>query len=363
MHMADALISPAVGGTMWVASGATIAYAATRVRKTLDSSKVPLMGIAGAFVFAAQMLNFTIPGTGSSGHLVGALMLAILLGPEAALLVMASILAVQGLFFADGGLLALGCNIFNMAVIPIFIAYPLVYRPIVGREAKPASWRIVTGSLAASIIGLQMGAFAVVLQTTLSGISELPFGTFVLLMLPIHLAIGAVEGLVTAVVVLFIRQAQPELLSRTATKQPLTGLSIRPVLIGLAVAAVLAAGVVSWFASSYADGLEWSIAKATGTAEELQSGSSVHEGAAKVQESTAFLPDYAFKEGESGGEAAGGAAAGAEAAAAAEEAGWPAVDAGTSVAGLAGAGIVLVLAAVIGLALYKRPKAGAEPGA
>jgi cobalt/nickel transport system permease protein len=352
MHMADALISPAVGGTMWVASGASIAYAATRVRKTLDSSKIPLMGIAGAFVFAAQMLNFTIPGTGSSGHLVGALMLAILLGPEAALLVMASILAVQGLFFADGGLLALGCNIFNMAVIPIFIAYPLVYRPIVGREAKPPSWRIVTGSLAASIIGLQIGAFAVVLETTLSGISELPFGTFILLMLPIHLAIGAIEGLVTAVVVLFIRQAQPELLARTATKQPLTGLSIKPVLIGLAVAAVLAAGVVSWFASSYADGLEWSIAKATGTAEELQSGSSAHEGAAKVQESTAFLPDYAFKEGESDGEEA----------AAAEEPAWPAVDAGTSVAGLAGAGIVLVLAAVIGLALYKRPKAGAEPG-
>jgi len=355
MHMADALISPAVGGTMWVASGAATAYAATRVRKTLDQSRIPLMGIAGAFVFAGQMLNFTIPGTGSSGHLVGALMLAILLGPEAAFLVMASILAVQALFFADGGLLALGCNIFNMGVIPIFIAYPLLYRPIVGKDAKPAPWRIVGGSLAASIIGLQIGAFAVVLQTTLSGVSELPFGTFLLLMLPIHLAIGAIEGLITAVVVLFVRQAQPELLARTAQSKPIGGLRVKPVLIGLAVAAVLAAGVVSWFASSYSDGLEWSIAKATGTEQELENSSSAHEGAAKVQESTAFLPDYAFKEGETA-EGSGGAEAAAE-----EEAAWPAVDAGTSVAGLAGAGIVLVLAAIIGLALYRRPASGADP--
>jgi cobalt/nickel transport system permease protein len=349
MHMADALISPAVGGTLWVASGASLAYAATRVRKTLDPSRIPLMGIAGAFVFAAQMLNFTIPGTGSSGHLVGALILAMLLGPEAAVLVMASILAVQALFFADGGLLALGCNIFNMAVIPIFIAYPLVYRPIAGRQDKPATWRIVTGSVAAAIVGLQLGALAVVLATTLSGISELPFGTFIVLMLPIHLAIGAIEGLVTAVVVLFIRQAQPELLARTAKRQTLTGLRIKPVLIGLAVATVLAAGVVSWFASSYADGLEWSIARATGTEEELRNGGAAHDAAAGVQERTAFLPDYAFKEDGSGGEEA----------VAADESAWPTVDAGTSVAGLAGAGIVLVLAAVIGLALYKRPKADA----
>lgn len=362
MHMADALISPAVGGTMWAASGAAVIYSATRVRKTLDQSRIPLMGIAGAFVFAGQMLNFTIPGTGSSGHLVGALMLAILLGPEAAFLVMASILAVQALFFADGGLLALGCNIFNMGVIPIFIAYPLVYRPIVGRGAKPAAWRIVTGGLAASIIGLQLGALAVVLQTTLSGVSELPFGTFLLLMLPIHLAIGAIEGLVTAVVILFVRQAQPELLARTAEKKPIGGLRVKPVLIGLAVAAVLAAGVVSWFASSYSDGLEWSIAKATGTEEELQNSSSAHEGAAKVQESTSFFPDYAFKEGD-GGDAAAGDGAATEEAAAEEESAWPAVDAGTSVAGLAGAGIVLVVAAIIGLALYKRPRADSEAGA
>ena len=98
---------------------------------------VPLMGVLGAFIFAAQMLNFTIPATGSSGHLGGGMILAILLGPYAAFLVMASVLTVQALFFADGGLLALGCNIFNLGFFPCFIAYPFIYKKIVGAPADP----------------------------------------------------------------------------------------------------------------------------------------------------------------------------------------------------------------------------------
>ena len=159
MHMADALLSPAVGGVMWAATGATVAYSARKVREDLDESKIPLMGVAGAFVFAAQMLNFTIPGTGSSGHLGGALLLAILLGPEAAFLVMASILAVQALFFADGGLLALGANIFNLGFFPAFVAYPLDLPADRRRRARlrPAR-RVITGSLLAGVVGLQLGA-------------------------------------------------------------------------------------------------------------------------------------------------------------------------------------------------------------
>src|SRR6185369_6797856 len=128
MHMADALLSPAVGGTMLVATAGTIAYCSAKVRKELDDRKVPLMGVLGAFLFAAQMINFSIPATGSSGHLGGGVLLSILLGPYAALLTIASVLVVQALFFADGGLLALGCNIFNLGVFPAFIAYPFVYR-------------------------------------------------------------------------------------------------------------------------------------------------------------------------------------------------------------------------------------------
>ena len=118
MHMADGFISPAVGCTMWAASAAITTLCARKVRQEKEMRLVPLMGVLGAFIFACQMLNFTIPGTGSSGHLGGGLILAVLLGPYAGFLVMAAILTVQALFFADGGLLALGCNIFNMGFSP-----------------------------------------------------------------------------------------------------------------------------------------------------------------------------------------------------------------------------------------------------
>ncbi|MBU0909543.1 MAG: energy-coupling factor ABC transporter permease, partial [Proteobacteria bacterium] len=138
MHMADALLSPAVGATMWGVAAGTIAYSSMKVKKDLDERKIPLMGVLGAFIFAAQMINFTIPATGSSGHLGGGLLLAILLGPYAAFLTIASVLVVQSLFFADGGILALGCNIFNLGFFPAFIAYPFIYRKIVGREPSKA---------------------------------------------------------------------------------------------------------------------------------------------------------------------------------------------------------------------------------
>lgn len=359
MHMADALISPEVGGALWVASGVIVAYSARKLRNDLDESKIPLMGVAGAFVFAAQMLNFAIPGTGSSGHLGGALLLAILLGPEAAFLVMASILAVQALFFADGGLLALGANIFNMGFFPAFLAYPFIYRKIVGDGPELTTGRVFTGSLLAAVVGLALGAFGVVLETTASGITELPFGTFVVLMEPIHLAIGVVEGLVTAAVVLFVHQAQPELLARSAARQPLRGLRLRPVLVGLGVAALVAGVALSWFAATSSDGLEWSIAKTLGAEEELSTSSSAHETAADLQEGTAVLPDYAFKEDE---------AAAAEEPAADEPAPWPAVDAGTSVSGLIGGAIVAGVVILIGFVLHRRSArrrvdaGGAAPG-
>ena len=333
-----------VFAAMWAAGGAVVVYSARKVRSELDESKIPLMGVAGAFVFAAQMLNFAIPGTGSSGHLGGALLLAILLGPEAAFLVMASILAVQALFFADGGLLALGCNMINMGFFSAFVAYPLVYRRIVGDGPELSPGRVFTGSVLAAVVGLALGAFAVVLETTASGITELPFGTFVALMEPIHLVIGVVEGLVTAAVVLFVYRTQPELLVRSAARQPLRGLRLKPVLIGLGVAAVVAGVALSWFAATSLDGLEWSIARTVGAEEELTATSSAHEAAAGVQEGTAILPDYGFKEG---------------AAVEEEEAGdgapvWPAVDVGTSVSGLVGGAIVAGLVILIGFVLYRR---------
>jgi cobalt/nickel transport system permease protein len=166
MHMSDALLSPVVGGAMWAASAVAVAHSARRMGQEMDSRRIPLMGVLAAFVFAGQMINFTIPGTGSSGHLGGGVILAVILGPYAALLAMASILTVQALFFADGGLLALGCNIFNIGFFPAFIAYPLVFRPLAGD--RPGPRRLMVASLAAGLAGLTLGALGVVLQTVFS---------------------------------------------------------------------------------------------------------------------------------------------------------------------------------------------------
>ena len=119
MHMADALVAPAVAATMYVCSGGVAGFSVKKVRLESDPKKSPVMGVMGAFVFAAQMINFTIPGTGSSGHLCGGMMLTALLGPYAAFLTMIGVLLIQCLLFADGGILALGCNIWNMALFPV----------------------------------------------------------------------------------------------------------------------------------------------------------------------------------------------------------------------------------------------------
>ena len=282
---------------MWAVSAAAMAGCARAVRRTRDDRLVPLMGVMGAFIFTAQMINFTIPGTGSSGHLGGGLLLAVLLGPAAAFLVTASVLTVQALFFADGGLLALGCNMFNLGVIPALVVYPLVYRAVAGRDR--VGTRAWFAALAAGIVALQAGAFGVVVETRLSGISELPFRTFVLLMQPIHLAIGMVEGLVTAVVVAFIARARPDaLMADTVTAG--RGSTLRPVWIGFLAAAAILGGIVSWMASAHPDGLEWAVEKITSRTAVEATNDGVHAGLAGVQKKTAMLPDYGFKGGGGG---------------------------------------------------------------
>ena len=341
MHMADALVSPAVGCTLWAVTAGTIAFCSKKVQLDLDDRKIPLMGVLGAFIFAAQMINFTIPATGSSGHLGGGMILAILLGPYAAFLTIASVLTVQALFFADGGLLALGCNIFNLGFFPCFIAYPLLFKPIAGDWKSPM--RIAVGATFAGIVGLQLGALGVVFETVLSGISDLPLTTFLWVMLPIHLAIGLVEGLVTTAVVSFVWKARPEILEYSATSRPLGNLSITKVLTGLGMAAGITGGAVSWFASSFPDGLEWSIEKISGQ-EKLQAPEEgIHHFLAGIQEKTAFLSDYSFQTNEH-----------EPAAQKKREPAWPVVDTGTTVSGLVGGGLTLIMALAIGFLFRKR---------
>ena len=136
MHMADALLAPTVAATMYVASGVAAGTSIVNLRKEEAKYseplkvKLPAMAVMSALVFAGQMINYTIPGTGSSGHLCGGMLLSSILGPFAGFLSMIVILTIQCLFFADGGLMALGANVWNMAFYGSFIGYFLIYRPI-----------------------------------------------------------------------------------------------------------------------------------------------------------------------------------------------------------------------------------------
>jgi cobalt/nickel transport system permease protein len=245
---------------------------------------------------------------------------------------------VQALFFADGGLLALGCNIFNLGFFPCFIAYPFIYKKIAG--AQPTQGGILLGAMVSAILGLQMGAFGVVVETWFSGLAELPFSTFVLLMQPIHLGIGIVEGLVTAAVVSFVWKAHPGTLAMAKSSVPAKAHSHKPLLIGLALFAVVAGGVLSWFASTHPDGLEWAIKGVTGKEEVEAPKAGAHGFLASLQEKLAFLPDYDFRKPEGEKEAK-------------KAESWPDVNPGKSLAGVLGAVITLLLVGAIGFGLKK----------
>lgn len=343
MHMADALLTPAVAVTMYAASAVTAGLSIKKLHKSEETNaKLPTMAVTSALVFAAQMINYTIPGTGSSGHLCGGMLLSALLGPQAGFLSMIAILAIQCLFFADGGLLALGANVWNMAFYGCFVGYYLIWKPIMqgnlfGKKENRTATRIkiIIASVLGSVITLQMGAFSVVLETSVSGITELPFSTFVGIMQPIHLAIGFVEGLITAAVLLFVYEARPELITIVNKKSDSikSKLSLKTTLIVLVIIVAIVGGGLSLFASNNPDGLEWSMfGNAEGGYSENMGldeddfgvTSDAADTAANIQEKTAFLPDYSFVDSDSA--------------------------AGTSVSGLVGSAIVAGIAGLICLA-------------
>ncbi|MBK5244840.1 MAG: energy-coupling factor ABC transporter permease [Eubacteriaceae bacterium] len=333
MHMADALLSPAVGGIMLAASAGAIAYSAYKCKDDLDEKKIPLMGVMGAVIFAGQMINFTIPGTGSSGHIGGGILLAALLGSFPAFLTITAVLLIQALFFADGGLLALGANIWNMGFYSCLLIYPLVFKPLVKKGLTPS--RIMVASICSVVLALSLGAFSVVLETLASGITELPFATFVALMTPIHVAIGLVEGIVTGGILVFVYKMRPELLESSLENKKIdSGLSIKKVSVMLLIFAVVLGAGFSLFASSNPDGLEWAMKGVAGTSE-LEATGGVFESAASLQKTTAFLAGYGFK-----------------------SAGEEGSITGTSVSGLVGGSITLLLAGGTGYLIYavKRKK-------
>ena len=237
MHLGNGIICPVTGIPMLVIAGATAFYAYKKAKKDFSKNKIAYTATLTSLVFALQMINFSIPQTGSSGHIIGGVLLAILLGPYAAFLAMCSILIVQSLFFADGSLIALGCNIINMGAIACFVAYPLFYKPF---EKTNKS---ILGIMLASIMALQLGSIAVVIEGALSG--SIAFDSilkFTGLMQAIHLPIGIVEGIFTTIITIAAKNIDYRKMSC--------------IYGGLGL---ILAGLISQLASQNPDGLEWSL--------------------------------------------------------------------------------------------------------
>lgn len=266
MHLGNGIICPATGIPMLMFAGAAAFYACKKANFSKDKI-IPAAAVT-ALVFAMQMINFSIPMTGSSGHIVGGILLAVILGPFAAFLAMCSILIVQSVFFADGGLLALGCNIFNMGFLACFLAYPFLYKPLADKN-KP-----LLGAVLASVAALQFGSLAVVTESVMSGSIQLGNAAlFAALMQSVHLSIGIVEGVVTAAVIAVAKNINSKNLS---------------ILFGSA--AFVLAGFVAQYASQKPDGLEWSLLKLSDSII-LQTQSVVYAFAESIQAKTSVLTE------------------------------------------------------------------------
>jgi cobalt/nickel transport system permease protein len=259
MHIPDGFLSVLVAITFWVISIIIISVALRQTRNSLGERQVPLMGVLAAAIFAGQMLNFSVTG-GTSGHLLGAALAAILLGPWPAVLVMTSVVSVQALLFQDGGILALGANIFNMALVGVFVSYAVyrLLRRVLG-EKPSALFLAGFGSAWTSIF---IASLACALELALSGTS--PANIAVPAMGGIHALIGIGEGLITAGALGFLYATRRDLLEKGATQSA----GDKAVLLSGGLIALLLA-VLSPLASSHPDGLEW-VAEQNGFLERAQ---------------------------------------------------------------------------------------------
>ena len=243
LHIPDGFLSFIVSAVCWAISAMILSVAISRTNKSLGEKQVPLMGIMAAFIFAAQMINFPVAG-GTSGHLLGGALAAIVLGPWAAMVVMTAVIAVQSLLFQDGGLLVMGANILNMGLVTSVIGYGL-YRAVFGRSRRV---KLVVAGFAAWL-SVMAGALATALQLWLSGTSNLQ--TVMLAMLGVHALIGIGEALITIAALTFILQTRPGLIGEgSAAARGGRGWALAGVVLSLVVV------LLSPFASANPDGLE-----------------------------------------------------------------------------------------------------------
>ncbi len=246
MHIPDGFLTVPVALAGWAIMIVMVGLALQQTRDRLGERQIPLMGILAAFVFAAQMINFPVAG-GTSGHLIGGTLIAILLGPWAAVLVMTSVVSIQALLFQDGGLLALGFNVFNMGILAPFVGYAVYtwVRRVLGNSQRGD----LIGAAGGAWLSVETAAAAASLQLAVSGTS--PLDVAFPAMVGVHALIGIGEALITVGALVFIQQSRPDLVNGTARTMAKGSSWIA---VGLLIA--LAITFASPLASSHPDGLE-----------------------------------------------------------------------------------------------------------
>ncbi|MET8753726.1 energy-coupling factor ABC transporter permease [Streptomyces sp. NPDC004667] len=278
MHVPDGFINAPVSVAAGAVAATAVAVSLRGARRELDERTAPLAGLVAAFIFAVQMLNFPV-AAGTSGHLLGGALAAILVGPYTGVLCVSVVLLMQGILFADGGLTALGVNISNMAVVTVVVAYA-VFRGLL--KVLPAGRRSVTvAAFAGALLSVPGAAVMFTLFYALGGTTDVPIGKVFTAMVGVHVLIGIGEAVITAATVGAVIAVRPDLVhgarglaaplklrvdgrlvdapaapASAAAPVPAAARSTRPLWISGLVTALVLAGFVSYYASSSPDGLE-----------------------------------------------------------------------------------------------------------
>jgi len=253
MHMPNELLSLPIAGGSFAIAFTSLGLICRSATKTIVQDKIILMGIFGAFIFAAQMINFPLP-LGPSGHMTGSVFLAIVFGPAAAAVVMTSVVVVQCLIFQDGGLLALGCNIINLAIIPSYLGFT-IYTFLSGPDLQKK--RVYAAAIIASIVSTVAASAMVSIEAFISGVLSIPFITFLSTLCGIHFVIGIVEGAITAALLLYLRQSRPDVILGTGDLKP--AVKMPAFIATVSIAVIICGTCLSLFASEKPDGLEYSL--------------------------------------------------------------------------------------------------------
>lgn len=276
MHVPDGFLDVPTSIATGVFAAGTIAVALKKSRNELNEKTAPMAGLTAAFVFAVQMINFPV-GVGTSGHLMGGALAAVLVGPWTAVLVLSVVLMVQALVFADGGLTALGTNITLIGIVTVFVGWGVTKLVLQFLPRRAAS--VVPASFVGALLSVPAAAGVFVLLYVVGGATELPFGALMATMLGWHTLIGLGEAFITAATVGAVIAVRPDLVYaarglgsslvlRTPDGQEIPASELEPVdeparrspwplLAGGLGATLVLAGAVSFFASSNPDGLEY----------------------------------------------------------------------------------------------------------